>query len=377
MVKSLKNSSPELLKRVMFIVPRYHTNLVGSVKALKESGHEVLILAAYQDMIEDHSQIKPIILPQSIISRFMVHLFGSGGGDNAYYFPSFLATLNVLIKFRPDLVIVRNPRRIAALYGFAAAKLLGCRVLFYTLSRFDLWSNRSKLLVSWFMSIFSTAWYSPLMVDLDKQFEEEGFFFLPFAVEGRPNGLGMGMPARVLMVGKYRLTRKNHDVFIESIVKVRKKIPVKALIVGEVVDKLGELNFIRLRQKIEKLGASEYINLQRNVDHSLMVNIYADSDLFVLPSSREPAGVSVLEAISNGVPAICSSTCGIRTYIQSGKCGSVFDDGCVDGLTRSILEVISDEDTYIRYSQAAAILSTRFSYQAYINALRHLIKNRW
>lgn len=374
---NIMHTDKKELKRVMYIIPRYHTNLVGSVKALQESGYEVQVLGAFRGATEDYSQIRPIVLPNSLISRLMVRMFGHGGADRPYYFPSFITTLSALSKFRPDLVVVRNPKRIAALFGIASAKLFGCRVVFYTQTRFDLWSVRKKIFASWCLSFLNSAWYSPLVINLDKQFEKRGFFFVPFAVEGRQNCQSLGRSPKVLMVGKYGSARKNHDFFIESILNVRKKVLVDALIVGEVADEASKVYFNHLQQRIDKLGANDYIHLKKNVDHSLMGSIYADSDIYVLPSSREPAAISVLEAIANGVPAVCSSTCGTRTYVLSGKCGKVFKDGCIDDLTESILEILSDKGAYSRYKQAAVFSSKRFSHEAFINALRHLYKTRW
>ena len=51
----------------------------------------------------------------------------------------------------------------------------------------------------------------------------------------------------------------------------------------------------------------ERVRLLENLTYRQMEELYASADLFVLPSTREPASVSQLEAMSFSVPAICSN----------------------------------------------------------------------
>lgn len=370
-------NNKEKLKKIMYLVPRYHTNMVGSVKALKDRGYCVEILSSYQGLTEDHSLIIPTVLPQSTMSRLAEKLFGPGGGDKPYFFPSFYSTLIAIVNFKPDMLIIRNPKRIASIFGIVSAKLIGIKIVFHTQSRFDFWSERKRVIGSWCMSMLNAAWFSPLMTEIDKRLEKKSFFFVPFAVEGNLKPRNLRKPTNIMMIGKYKDIRKNHDLFIEAVVTIRKSLPVNALIIGEVADEEGLIQFNRLKNKVEILGASKYIQLKKNIKFGLMKEFYWNADLFVLAASNEPVGISVLEAISNGIPAICSSTCGSRSYIHSGKNGRVFEDGRIDELTESIFEIISDEYNYSFFSKAAIFSSSAFSHEAFINALQHLYNSRW
>src|SRR5690606_33167663 len=97
------------------------------------------------------------------------------------------------------------------------------------------------------------------------------------------------------------------------------------------------------KNRICELGLESRVTLLNNIAYSEMPELYAASDLFVLPASDEPAGIVVLEAISQGVPAICSDSCGNQWYIQEGVTGSVFRSGSQQDLERAVREWVKDE----------------------------------
>ena len=67
-----------------------------------------------------------------------------------------------------------------------------------------------------------------------------------------------------------------------------------------------------------------------------MSKIYRSGDIFVLPATKEPGAISVLESMSFGLPAIVSNNCGTRCYIKKNFNGRFFLDNNLESLIREI-----------------------------------------
>jgi glycosyltransferase involved in cell wall biosynthesis len=68
------------------------------------------------------------------------------------------------------------------------------------------------------------------------------------------------------------------------------------------------------------------------------------ADLYVLPSVDEPYPMSVLEAMSVGVPVIVTDTCGLAPLIAENACGAV-TNGTVSELTAAMSALLADPPT--------------------------------
>uniref|UniRef100_UPI0035687C84 hypothetical protein n=1 Tax=Puniceibacterium confluentis TaxID=1958944 RepID=UPI0035687C84 len=76
------------MAHVLFVVPRFHTNLFFATRALIGAGHQVTVLAASQSTaMEDHSVVVPQVMGEA---------------------PTRDAVCRVLEADRPDLVLLRT-----------------------------------------------------------------------------------------------------------------------------------------------------------------------------------------------------------------------------------------------------------------------------
>lgn len=79
-------------------------------------------------------------------------------------------------------------------------------------------------------------------------------------------------------------------------------------------------------------------------------SVYAASDLFVLPSTNEPWGLVVNEAMCAGLPIVLADEVGCsKDLVQNGENGALFSAGDVVGLTEALRPILSDAD--LRLSQ--------------------------
>jgi glycosyltransferase involved in cell wall biosynthesis len=57
-----------------------------------------------------------------------------------------------------------------------------------------------------------------------------------------------------------------------------------------------------------------------------LINVYSDSDIYILPSFSEGMPATVLEAMAFGLPIIASNVGGIVDFFEQGKMGYLLDD---------------------------------------------------
>jgi len=85
--------------------------------------------------------------------------------------------------------------------------------------------------------------------------------------------------------------------------------------------------------------------------------VFAASDLFVLPSENESFGLAALEAMSSGVPVIGTTAEGLPELIRFGETGFLVPVGDVEGMARRAIEVLSDAKLQAAMSAAARKLA--------------------
>ena len=78
------------------------------------------------------------------------------------------------------------------------------------------------------------------------------------------------------------------------------------------------------------------------LNHSQTKALAANADLFVLPSTYEPHGIVITEAMGAGTPVIASDACGAALdLVEPGKTGWLFANGSADDLQR-VLKAATD-----------------------------------
>lgn len=74
------------------------------------------------------------------------------------------------------------------------------------------------------------------------------------------------------------------------------------------------------RRLAASLAVSDNIKWEGFVPYTEVIKAYADADVFVFPSLKEPAGLALIEAMSSGLPVLCVDAGG-PGYAVLGECG--------------------------------------------------------
>lgn len=137
--------------------------------------------------------------------------------------------------------------------------------------------------------------------------------------------------------------RKRPDLFVRAVVRMKEEgFDVSGALVGP-----DEGEGPVVRSLIDQLGANSYIRWEGPISPDLVQTRLSNADLFVLPSEDEPYPMSVLEAMSVGLPVIVSTTCGLAPLISEGFCGSVAESGDLESLVSVIRSLLSSPEEMI------------------------------
>ena len=98
----------------------------------------------------------------------------------------------------------------------------------------------------------------------------------------------------------------------------------------------------RMRSLCRDLGVEQHFRFLGRKSQSELAEIYAQSDIFCMPSLTEAFGVVFLEAMSAGVPVIGSRTGGIVEIIQNEVNGLLVNPGDHQELTQKVLRLLKD-----------------------------------
>jgi polysaccharide biosynthesis protein VpsI len=142
---------------------------------------------------------------------------------------------------------------------------------------------------------------------------------------------------RVLYAGKLE-SRKGFDSLIAAAAIVLREQPdVEFWFAGN-----GELT--RAKEQAESLGVSQQVRLLGWVSADDLEEIYDQVDLFCLPSHNEGVPMSVLEAMSHGLPVICTPVGGLPDVIKDGSNGIFVEPGNAQSIARGILHLLHNPE---------------------------------
>ncbi len=157
----------------------------------------------------------------------------------------------------------------------------------------------------------------------------------------------------IMHASNFRPVKRIPDV-IEIFRRVREKVKTKLVLVGDGPEmSLAE-------HLIGQHGLNDEVLLLGNQDS--IATILPIADLFVLPSQTESFGLSALEAMSCGVPAMVSDTGGLPELVTNGVDGYLLPVGDVGAMSEAAIALLSDKGKLAAMKEAARNTAvTRFS----------------
>jgi N-acetyl-alpha-D-glucosaminyl L-malate synthase BshA len=143
----------------------------------------------------------------------------------------------------------------------------------------------------------------------------------------------------------FRPVKRTLDL-VKSFAKVKKEIPnVKLLLVGDGPERAKAW---RLAQKLNIASSVQVLGVRQDIP-----NILAETDVFVLTSGMEGNPLSILEAMSSGVPVVATEVGGVPEILKDGVEGFLAPKGDIDEISAKIITLLKDQDLRSKYGKAA------------------------
>jgi glycosyltransferase involved in cell wall biosynthesis len=142
-------------------------------------------------------------------------------------------------------------------------------------------------------------------------------------------------PLKILFVGRL-VRQKGLDVLIAALALLPKHLAWTLVLVGDGPERAA-LTALAARHEI-----SARVQIRGWVDKAAMPAVYADADLFVLPSRDEGMPNALLEAMSAGLPVIGTRIRGTADVVTSGETGLLVGAEDAEALSRALASLIEN-----------------------------------
>jgi glycosyltransferase involved in cell wall biosynthesis len=162
---------------------------------------------------------------------------------------------------------------------------------------------------------------------------------------GIRESLDWGDTCRIAVNVAALVGHKDHKTLIETARLLRPKLPnLRWVIAGD-----GPLRK-EIQEQVVKSGLREVVQLLGTIPDG--VSLIADADVFVMSSSEEGLGTSVLDAMALGVPVVTTDAGGLPELVGS-QAAVICSKGSPDQLAAAVERILADPVERARLTTAA------------------------
>ena len=356
---------------ILFLVRRYHTNMIPMVESLKQAEHEVAVVVSTSESLEDYQILRPIQL----------------NSDHE------MTEMALQLPFKkPHLVLIRElsspmiqmahwaERQGATVVQYDQKPLrrpFGIEAALKDLKRL----RANQLAKIPLTSVTPVDHHASIQKNLPQKYLRRSF---NFPVVDYPKA-ELNPPAsseriKVLMVGKLAQPRKRHFWFINALKSSGLQIDLK--ICGAGLDlqfddgtRDGEYYF-DLKKCAESSCDSDPldISLHEDVNFYDLSAYYSEAEIFALPALNEEFGISVLEAMAHSCAVVVSDACGSARHITDGVDGMVFPSADYAIFEQKVHQLLRSEALRVSIQKRAKLTIARnHNYEQFARFIENLI----
>lgn len=372
--------------RFLYVAPRYHTNQVPIIRGLKRKGNEVCFLSQYAGKVEDYSDLTPTVIGYSGIFLFFDRIYmalmkkkDAYAGDRKMKcgFPPIGKLKRAIRDSHADVAILRE-RSVYSICAYLICRKYKIPTILYNQS--PLWEDCIKNDPAHRLMRLLTprVRMTPVMgVQEAGKVKEPGAAFVPFVMEpeqkaDEKNWTEDGI-THIFSIGKYE-ERKNHRMMVEVVEELSAVSRIHLTIAGERTTPAHQAYYDRLKGYIDEHGLQDKVTLLVNLNRQQVAEQYRKADLFVIPSTREPASISQLEAMAFSLPVVCGDKNGTACYVENGVNGWQFRDNQKAFLKEALEKMVGRSEILQKMGQESyRLILEKYQIENYLEGIEKLL----
>ncbi|HET8775930.1 MAG TPA: glycosyltransferase family 4 protein [Thermoanaerobaculia bacterium] len=279
---------------------------------------------------------------------------------------------------------------ITSLLGIAACRVTGTPFFLYGDSSFppaeDSWPAKVRAL--FLRGVFALAGGFMVSGKLNADYyrhyggDPRRFFLLPWAIDNERFATASRFapgereamrarfgiaPAQVAFVFSAKLVaRKDPMTLLRAVARMRRRDRAAVLFLGH-----GEL-----REPLEAFAREQglHVTFAGFVNQADLPKHYAMCDAFVLPSTYEPRGAVINEAMACGLPVVVTDRCGsLGDIVQEHDNAFVYPAGDADALARA-LDALMDDGLRARMGQRSREIIAAWDYARGVEGVKEALR---
>lgn len=151
-----------------------------------------------------------------------------------------------------------------------------------------------------------------------------------------PGARPPGQRPYLLFTARINDSRKNIGLLLEALAQAREVRPDLELVLT------GNDPAPPIRARVDSLGLGEAVRFVGYQPVAQLVRLYQGAELFVLSSTQEGLGISLLEAMACGLPVVSTRCGGPEGVIADGEAGLLVENGDARAFANAILALLAD-----------------------------------
>jgi glycosyltransferase involved in cell wall biosynthesis len=183
-----------------------------------------------------------------------------------------------------------------------------------------------------------------------------------------------GKPPVVLFLARVQQMKRPQD-FVAAMPTVLKAYPdARFVLAGPDTGTMAE----ELQDRAREMGVGEALEYVGPLGHEDVLRQMREADVYVLPSVFEPLGVTILEAMSVGLPVVITRTGGLAGDVAKAGAGRVIDsrEDADNGelVGRAVLELLEPAAHAEASASGLRLIRERFTNDAVVDSLLEIYR---
>ena len=344
---------------------------------LVRRGHQVHVLTARLEGLPGDERVDGVRIQR--VASMRREAFRAKFAEMARYDWSALTVgLKVIREWKPD-VIHAHFAVPAGAAAFMLSKLTGVPYVL-TAHLGDVPGALPEKTDRWFKWIYPftpVIWRGAAKVAAVSEFTRQlALEHYPVHIDVIPNGMDLkalpvrapadGAPPHIVFAGRF-VEQKNPQHLIEALSRL-KHLSWTCSMLGD-----GPL-LESARKTAARCGLSERLSFPGWVTPEDVLNVFARSDILVLPSRSEGLSVVGVQALGMGLALVLSNAGGNGELVREGENGFLFPTGDADALVSSLKKLLENPSMLQSAQQKSRELAQEFDLETIVGQYESLFK---